>query len=104
MTWMRRVGPDRDDGILLEDELPLLKGFRGHQPKALARNLGDHYGDAVLSVAGPVLPLTLLATVGDGVTSGTFGQLLLPRHSLVTLVTTLSVSHGLWHGCGNEVN
>ena len=43
----------------------------------------------------PVLPLTLLATVGDGVTPGTLKQLLLVR--FVTLVTAPSVCHGLWH-------
>ena len=45
----------------------------------------------------PVRPLTLLTTIGNGVTSGTLGQLLFPSHSLVTLVTTLSVRQVLGH-------
>ena len=92
------------DSSLGEDKLARLEVLGGHQSEALARDLGNHDGDAVLAVTRPVLPLTLLATVSDGVTPGTLRQLLLTRHSLVTLVTTLSVSHGLWHGCVNEVN
>ena len=82
---------DGDGGGIFEYDLAFLEVFGGHQPPALAGNLGDHDGDAVLAVSGPVLPLTLLATVGDGVTSGTLGQLPLTRHGLLTLVTASSV-------------
>ena len=86
-----------DDSGLGEDDLAPLEVLGGHQSEPLARDLGDHDGDAVLAVAGPVLHLTLLATVSDGVTSGTLGKLPHPRHSLVTLVTTLSVCHVFRH-------
>ena len=72
---------DGDGGCLFKDDLTFLDVFGGHQTLALARDLGDHDGDAEPAVAGPVLPLTLLTTVGDGVTPGTHGQLLLPRPS-----------------------
>ena len=80
-----------NNGCFSQYELTRLEVFRGHQTLAHAGDLGDHDGNAVLAVAGPVLPLTLLATIGDGVTLGTLGQLLLPRHSNVTLVTASSV-------------
>ena len=48
-------------------------------------------------MAVPVLHLTLLAAVSDGVTPGTLGELFLPRHSLKTLVTAASICHVLWH-------
>ena len=47
---------------------------------------------------GPVLCLTLPAAVGDGVTSGAPGELvLLPLASLVTLVTPVPVCQVLGH-------
>ena len=52
----------------------------------------------------PVLLLTLLATVGDGVTPGTLRQLPLPCHSHITLVTTSSVCHVLWHDAASIVS
>ena len=88
---------DGDGSCLLKQDLALLEVFGGHQTLALAGDLGDHDGDAELAMAGPVLTLTLPAAVCDRVTPGTLGQLLLPRHSLVTLVTTSPVCHVLWH-------
>ena len=45
--------------------------------------------------------LALLAAVGDGVTSGALGELLLPSDGLVTLKTFLTVRQwlnvGFWH-------
>ena len=95
---------DNDGSCLLKQDLALLEVFGGHQTKALARDLGDHDGDAELSVAGPVLHLALPAAVGDGVTLGTLGQLPLPRHSHLTLVTTSSVCHVLWHDAKDLTN
>ena len=44
------------------------------------------------------LGLTLLATVGDGVTFGALGQLVfLPLASLVALMTLVPVCQVLWH-------
>ena len=59
------------------------------------------------AVEGPVPPLTLLATIGDGVTPGTLrlDSFFLPITvlcSFVTLVTSTSVCHVLWHDANDK--
>ena len=55
---------------------------------------------AEVTVSGPVLPLTLLAAVGDGVTLGALGELLVA--SLLTSLTTLPVRDNLRHYKSSE--
>ena len=78
-----------------EDQLPHLDIPGSHQPPALSRDLSDHDGDAVPVVSGPVRHLALLTTVGDGVTLGALGELLLASDGLVTRETLLAVSQWL---------
>ena len=68
-----------------------------HQPPPLFPDLGDHHGDAVVLVPGPVLDQALLAAVGDGVTLTNFTFLQLFVINLVTFETGLLVSLELWH-------
>ena len=84
-----------DRRLVFEDELAHLDVPGGHNAPALARDLGDHHGDAVPSVSAPVSFLTLPAAVGDGVTSGTFGELPLPSHGLLTLKASLTIRQRL---------
>ena len=84
-----------DDGGVHEEEVTHLEVLGGHEPPALAADVSDHDGDAVEAVTVPVLSLTLGATVRDGVTPSTLGQLLVT--GLATSVTTLPVCHRLWH-------
>ena len=57
-----------DHGLVKKEELSQLDVPGGDQPPAFSFYLGDHHGDAVVFVSGPVSQLALLATVGDGLT------------------------------------
>ena len=90
--------------LVIKEELPHLDVPGRHQPPPLPLVLGHHDGDAVISVPGPVLHLTLLAAVGDGVTSRALGELLLSCHSLLTFEAFLTVCHELNEELGHLWN
>ena len=86
---------DQNSRFLVEYHLSNVDVSGSHQASPLPPELSDHDGDAVVLVPLPVFPLTLLTTVGDGVTLTALVELL--SSSLATSRAYGSITLLFWH-------